>query len=131
MKNIIKLLKEYFFKNHTINGTRTTNGTLSLKSLITLDKDFGKRKFSVTVNKDFLKGVTISKDTILTDKDFLKGKTINGNVDLRSITTADKDFLKGTTINGTLDLSHMKIADRDFLKETNFNSPLYFPKNRR
>jgi len=51
--------------------------------------------------------------------------TINGDLDLRSLTTADKDFLKGTTINGDLDLSSLTTADKDFLKGTTINGSLY------
>ena len=42
--------------------------------------------------------------------------TINGDLDLRSLTSADKDFLKGTTINGYLYLRSLTSADKDFLK---------------
>jgi hypothetical protein len=59
------------------------------------------------------------------DKDFLKGITINGYLSLSSLTTVDKDFLKGTTINGSLSLDSLKTVDKDFLKGTTINGYLF------
>jgi len=67
LKKQIKLLKKY---NITINGS------LDLRSLTSVDKDF------------------------------LKGTTINGSLDLRSLKSADKDFLRGVLYNISRFLCH-------------------------
>jgi hypothetical protein len=97
MEKQIELLKKYGVNNYTIeNGIVIINGSLYLRSLTTVDKDFLK---NTTINGDLdLRSLTT------VDKDFLKGTIINGGLNLRSLTTVDKDFLKGTTINGRLDL---------------------------
>ena len=86
LKKQIALLKEYGVNNYPIkDGVITINGSLDLRSLTTVDKDF------------------------------LKGTTINGYLYLSSLTTVDKDFLKGMTINGSLDLRSLTTVDKDLL----------------
>jgi hypothetical protein len=134
MKNLekqIKLLEKYEVTNYTIeNGVITINGSLSLSSLTTADKEFLKGttingylylSSLTTVHKEFLKGTTIngylSLNSLTTvHKEFLKGTTINGSLYLNSLTTVHKDFLKGTTINGYLDLSSLTDAKKEIVR---------------
>ena len=62
-KNQIKLLKKYSVSNYTIENGITINGSLDLRSLTTVDKDF------------------------------LKDTTVTGSLYLHSLTTADKDLM--------------------------------------
>ena len=65
MENQIELLNKYGVTNYTFeDGVITINGSLDLRSLISVDKDL------------------------------LKGTTINGSLDLRSLTNADREVLE-------------------------------------
>ena len=109
MKKQIKLLEKYGITNYIIeNNKLIINGSLDLRSLTSVDKDFLKE---TTIN-----GSLDLQSLTSVDKDFLKETTINGYLYLHSLTSVDKDFLKETTINGSLDLRSLTSVDKNMVQ---------------
>jgi len=98
-----------------------SNSSDEIDKQIELLKKYGVTNYEIVGNRIVIYYYLDLSSLKTVDKDFLKNVTINGNLYLNSLKTVDKDFLKNTTINGILYLDFNIFngyESREFLQET-------------